>query len=348
MEVYKLREDFFGCTEVGIPVSEYTLENSNGFVVKILNYGGVIRELWVPSKLGKPVDVVLGYDTLLEYERNPGYLGAIIGRYANRIAGGRFVLDGVVYQLTLNDENRPNALHGGVQGFNKKVWSASGKVGTDGSRLILTYASPDGEEGYPGNLKVTVIYTLLRNALKIEYIAVTDKPTVINLTNHTYFNLSGGGKINEHVIQINASRYTPVDENLIPIGTIEPVAGTPYDLRQPSDLGKALERLSTTPVGGFDINYVLDGEYAAFVYSRSTGIAMRVFTSQPGLQFYTANHLPEIPGKRGMVYGAHSGFCLETQHFPDSPNHPNFPSTVLRPGNQYHEWTILEFSFSTH
>lgn len=344
LEGYKITENFFGYTENGIPVKEYTLEN-NGFVLKVLNYGGVIRELWVPSKAGERTDVVLGYDTLAEYERNPGYLGAIIGRYANRIAGGRFVLDGVVYQLALNDRGRPNSLHGGVRGFDKRVWNASTEIAEEGPRLVLTYTSPDGEEGYPGNLSVKVVYTLLNSGLKIEYYASTDKPTIVNLTNHTYFNLSGGGKIYDHVVQINASKYTPVDENLIPTGKIEFVEGTPYDLRRPTRLEKALERLHGTSREGFDINYVLDGEFAALVRSESTGIAMRVFTSQPGMQFYTANHLNNVPGKREKVYEKHSGFCMETQHYPDSPNHRNFPKTVLRPGEMYYEWTIFEFSF---
>ncbi|ODN31411.1 aldose epimerase family protein [Fervidobacterium thailandense] len=345
MRVYKIQEDFFSYTEDGNEVYEYTLKNDSGFAVKILNYGGIIRELWVPSKSGEPIDVVLGYDTFPEYRRNPGYLGAIIGRYANRIAGGKFVLDGVVYQLALNDKNRPNALHGGIKGFDKKVWNARGEIGNEGPKLVLTYTSPDGEEGYPGNLNVTVVYTLLEDGLKIEYSAITDKPTIVNLTNHTYFNLSGTGRIYDHIIQINASKYTPVDENLIPTSDLEPVEGTPYDLRQPTDLGEALEKFYGTSAGEFDINYVLDSEYAALVYSESTGIIMKVFTSQPGMQFSTANHLPEIRGKRGMMYGKHSGFCLETQHFPNSPNYQDFPSTVLRPGEEYYEWTIFKFSF---
>lgn len=344
-EYGECKSRYFASTKDGIPVDEYTLINKNGMMVKILTYGGIIRELWVPSKSGQFIDVVLGYDTLEEYEKNPGFLGTIVGRFANRIAYGRFEIDGVTYQLALNDRGKPNALHGGYRGFHTKVWKATPSVTPNGVKLTLKYFSHDGDEGYPGNLDVTVIYTLTNdNELKVEYFATTDKPTIVNLTQHTYFNLAGGGKIYEHIVKINADKYTPVNEYLIPTGEIAPVDGTPFDLRKPTKLGEAIEQLINTQAKGFDFNFVLNNNFAVVVEEPKSGIKMEVHTTQPGVQFYTGNYLPGLKGKYGQIYDQHTGFCLETQHFPDSPNHKNFPNTVLRPGEVYKQTTTLKFS----
>ncbi|MEJ5258306.1 MAG: aldose epimerase family protein [Fervidobacterium sp.] len=347
-----IQKEFFGYTKEGIPVYEYILINRNNMIMNVLNYGGIVRELWIPIKDGQFVDVVLGYDTLEEYEKNPGYLGAIVGRYANRIASGRFTVDGVQYQLALNDGGgkRSNALHGGWKGFDKKVWNATTEITPEGSKLILKYTSHDGEEGYPGNLETTVVYTLTNdNEWKIEYTARTDKPTIVNLTQHTYFNLSGKGKIYNHKIQVYAEKFTPVNENLIPTGEIKPVEGTGYDLRNEALIGEAISKLENQGINGFDINYVLSErndkvlKHAASVFSPESKVRIEVYTTQPGLQFYTGNYLLGWWGKRGNVYDKHTGFCLETQHFPDSPNHENFPPTVLRPGEVYYHTTIFKF-----
>jgi len=352
-----VEQRLFGYTREGIPVHEYTLINKNGLMMKVLSLGGIVRELWVPDKNGRLVDVVLGYNSIEEYERNPGYLGAIIGRFANRIAYGRFQIDGITYQLALNDGGgkRPNALHGGVKGFDKKVWKTFAEVTPEGPKVILKLHSHDGEEGYPGNLNVTVIYTLTNeNEWKIEYFATTDKPTIVNLTQHTYFNLNGEGKIYDHWVLIRAEKYTSVNENLIPTGEIAPVEGTPYDLRRQIRLEEAIARLmSEYPnLKGFDINYVLfesEGNsekferFAGVVESEKSGIRMEIYTTQPGLQFYTGNYLQGFQGKYCQIYDEHTGFCLETQHFPDSPNHENFPKTVLRPGDKYYHVTRFKF-----
>jgi len=335
----------FGATTEGIAVQEYTLVNKNGVMMKVLTYGGIIRELWVPDKNGNFVDIVLGFDSLEEYERNPGYLGALIGRFANRIAYGKFEIDGVTYQLALNDKGRPNALHGGYKGFNKKVWKAFDEITPNGPILTLKYFSHDGDEGFPGDLDVSVTYTLTNeNELKIDYTATTNRPTIVNLTQHTYFNLAGGGKIYDHIVVLNADKYTPVNENLIPTGDIMPVEDTLYDLRKETRLGDAIEKLKNSNAKGYDNNFVLNSEFAAKVYEPSTGISMELYTTQPGLQFYTGNYLPGLNGKRGQIYDIHTGFCLETQHFPDSPNHKNFPNTVLRPGEIYKHRSVFKFS----
>jgi aldose 1-epimerase len=349
-----VEQSLFGHTQEGIPVREYTLINKHGLMMKVLSLGGIVRELWVPDKNGRFVDVVLGFNSVEEYERNPGYLGAIIGRFANRIAYGRFQIDGVTYQLALNDGGgkRPNALHGGVKGFDKRVWKTFAEVTPEGPKVILKLRSHDGEEGYPGNLDVTVIYTLTNeNEWKIEYFATADKPTIVNLTQHTYFNLNGGGKIYNHCVLVRAEKYTPVNENLIPTGEIAPVEGTSYDLRKQISIKEAIARLrSEYPnLKGFDINYVLSENhenierFAGSVYSEVTGIRMEVYTTQPGLQFYTGNYLQGFQGKYCQIYDEHTGFCLETQHFPNSPNHENFPKTVLRPGDIYHYVTRFKF-----
>ncbi|PLV57440.1 aldose epimerase family protein [Thermotoga sp. SG1] len=346
-----IEKEFFGTTFEGIPIYQYTLVNKNGAMVKIITYGAIVRELWVPGRSGTLFDVVLGFDSLQEYEeKNASYFfGAIVGRYANRIAGGSFKIDGVTYQLALNDGDRPNALHGGVKGFYTRVFKAIPMKTPKGPSLVLKYLSHDGEEGYPGNLDVTVIYTLTNeNELKIEYRATTDKPTVVNLTHHSYFNLSGDGTILDHEIMINADHYTPVDENLIPTGEISSVEGTPYDLRSFKRLEDAIEPLKDTPTRGFDINYVLNGKdgelkLAAVLKSKKTSVRMEVYTTEPGLQFYTGNFL-DVKGKGGKYYSPYSGLCLEAQHFPDSPNHSNFPSTILRPGEEYRQITVYKFS----
>lgn len=341
----KWEKRLFGQTKDGIVVDEYSLINKNGAMVKILTYGGVIRELWVPGRNYEYVDVVLGYNTLEEYEENPGFLGTIVGRFANRIAFGRFEINGITYQLALNDRGRPNALHGGYKGFHTKVWKASASTVPEGVKLTLTYFSHDGEEGYPGNLETTVIYTLTNeNELKIEYFATTDKPTIVNLTQHTYFNLSGGGKIYEHIVTINADKYTPVNEYFIPTGEISHVSNTPFDLRKPTNLGEAIKKFENTQAKGFDFNYELNDRLAAIVEEHTKGIKMEVYTTQPGMQFYTGNYLNGLKGKYGQIYDKHTGFCLETQHFPDSPNHKNFPNTVLMPGESYKHFTIFKFT----
>lgn len=338
---------YFGNTKEGIAVDEYTLINENRTTAKILTYGGIIRELWVPSKQGKFIDVVLGYDTLEEYEKNPGFLGTIVGRFANRIAYGKFEIDGVSYQLALNDRGRPNSLHGGYKGFHTKVWKASSSVTPEGVKLTLRYLSHDGDEGYPGNLDVTVIYTLTNdNELKIEYFATTDKPTIVNLTQHSYFNLAGGGKIYDHYVMINADKYTPVNEYLIPTGEIAQVENTPFDLRKLTKVGQAIQKLMDSPARGFDFNFVLNGNLAAIAQEPVTGIRMEVYTTKPGLQFYTGNYLAGLKGKYGQIYDQHTGFCLETQYFPDSPNHKNFPNAVLRPGEVYKHNTTFKFTIT--
>ncbi|MFN6991348.1 MAG: aldose epimerase family protein [Fervidobacterium sp.] len=344
-EYGKWEKSMFGQTREGIVVEEYMLINKNGLMAKVLTYGGIIRELWVPNKNGRYVDIVLGYNTLEEYEKNPGFLGTIVGRFANRIAFGRFKIDDVTYQLALNDRGRPNALHGGNMGFHKKVWKANVSTTPEGVKLTLMHLSHDGDEGYPGNMEVTVIYTLTNeNEFKIEYFATTDKPTIVNLTQHTYFNLSGGGKIYQHIVSINADRYTPVNEYLIPTGEIVSVENTPFDLRKPTKLEEAISRFANTNAKGFDFNYVLNDNFAASVEERTKGIRMEVYTTQPGIQFYTGNYLPGLRGKYGQIYDQHTGFCLETQHFPDSPNHKNFPNTILRPGEIYKHCTTFKFS----
>lgn len=349
-----IEKRLFGYTQDNIPVDEYTLINANGLMMKVLTMGGIVRELWVPDKEGRFVDIVLGFDSLEEYEWNTGYVGTIVGRYANRIAYGRFEIDGVTYQLAMNDGGgkRPNALHGGVKGFNKRVWKANGEITPEGPKITLKLKSHDGEEGYPGNLDVTVIYTLTNNnEWKIEYFASTDKPTIVNLTQHTYFNLNGSGKIYDHKILVNAEKYTPVNENLIPTGVIANVGGTPYDLRREKTFEEAIQELCSAEknLKGFDINYVLEEhnskteKFAARVVSAKTGIAMEVYTTQPGIQFYTGNYLPGFQGKYGQIYNEHTGFCLETQHFPDAPNHENFPITTLRHGEQYYHISTFKF-----
>jgi aldose 1-epimerase len=340
----------FGKTPSGETVELYTLKNAAGVAAAISTYGGVVVSLKVPDRAGALSDIVLGFDDFKGYLIPPPYFGAIVGRYGNRIAHAAFTLDGVEYKLAKNDGD--NSLHGGLRGFDKVLWKA--KPG-NGQSLELTYLSKDGEEGYPGNLSVTVVYTLSdNNELKIDYTATTDKDTVLNLTNHSYFNLAGQGEgdILAHQLTLNADRYTPVDKGLIPTGELRDVAGTPFDFRQPHDIGERIGSSDEQMIlgRGYDHNFVLnragDGlSPAAKVTEAKSGRVMEVLTTEPAIQFYTGNFLDgSIRGKGGKVYGRRSALCLETQHYPDSPNHPGFPSTELKPGATYHTTTVFRFS----
>jgi len=342
----------FGKMANGQVIELYTLTNRTGVEVAITSYGGRVVSILVPDRLGKVADVVLGFDTLDGYLKDNPYFGALVGRYANRIAGARFALDGVDYRLAQNDG--PNSLHGGLKGFDKVAWKAR-QLPQDPPALEMTYLSRDGEEGYPGNLSVKVVYSLTdSNELRIDYTATTDKDTVLNLTNHSYFNLAGQGSrdILKHEVAINADRFTPIDATLIPTGELRKVEGTPLDFRKPSAIGARIdENDEQLKFGkGYDHNFVLSQKGggltpAARVTEPESGRVLEVLTTQPGLQFYTGNFLDgTIRGKSGKVYGRRSAFCLETQHFPDSPNKPNFPSTELKSGQTYHETTIYKFS----
>lgn len=346
----KVMEQGFGKTTDGTPVRLYTLTNKKGMEAKIATYGGIVVSLKVPDRHGKLADVVLGYDTLDGYLKNNPYFGAIIGRYGNRIGGAKFVLNAMEYKLAANDGK--NSLHGGLKGFDKMVWRGR-KLEED--QIELAYVSKDGEEGYPGNLAVTVTYTLTdNNELRIDYAAITDKDTVVNLTNHSYFNLAGQGEgdILGHVISINADRFTPVDSALIPTGELRPVAGTPLDFREPVATGARIDSdYEQMKLGrGYDHCYVLNrnGEgmiLAAKVREPKTGRVMEVLTTEPAIQLYTGNFLDgSIKGKGGKVYGRRYAFCLETQHYPDSPNQPGFPSVVVNAGGHYRTTTIYKFS----
>ena len=342
-----LKKESFGRLPDGTEIELYTLTNKNGLRVRIMTYGATIVSLEVPDREGKLGDVVLGYDPLEGYLKVNPYFGCLVGRYANRIAGGRFALDGVTYELAKNDGK--NHLHGGIKGFDKVVWTAEPTRQEGAVGLKMSYLSKDGEEGYPGNLSCTAIYELTdQNELKIGYAATTDKPTPVNLTNHSYFNLAGqaSGDILGHELMVNADAYTPVGEGLIPNGTILPVEGTPMDFRKLKAMGAQVGEVQ----GGYDINFVLRGGrgelgLAAQVYEPTSSRIMEIDTTEPGIQFYTGNFLDgTITGKEGKVYKQHDGFCLETQHFPDSPNKPDFPSTTLRPGEKYASLTVYKFS----
>jgi aldose 1-epimerase len=340
----------FGKTPEGTAVDLYTLTNANGMKAKIMTYGGIITELDVPDRDGKLGDVVLGFDDLKGYVAGHPYFGALVGRVANRIAKGKFTLDGKEYKVAVN--NGPNALHGGLKGFDKQVWKAEPIKVADGVALKLTYVSKDGEEGYPGELTSTVTYTLTnKNELKIDYKATTDKTTVLNLTNHSYFNLAGpnSGTILDHELMLAADTYTPTDDTLIPTGEIKPVKGTPLDFTKPATIGSRIGELKGEP-GGYDHNFVLRAgdaspALAARVYEPKTGRIMEVFTTEPGIQFYTGNFLDGTnKGKGGVVYKKNQGFCLECQHFPDSVNQPKFPTMTLEPGKTYKQTTVYKFS----
>ncbi|HTA30258.1 MAG TPA: aldose epimerase family protein [Candidatus Cybelea sp.] len=343
--------EHFGITPDGQSVEIYTLSNRNGVEARIMTYGGILLSLKVPDRNGKMGDVVLGYDDLDSYVKNNPFFGAMVGRYGNRIAKGRFSLDGIKYKLATN--NYPNALHGGIKGFDKRVWNATAQEGQDGPELVLTYLSKDGEEGYPGNLMVTATYTLMRdNALRLEYEAQTDKDTVLNLTEHSYFNLAGKGNILNHKVQIPADRITAVDATLIPTGELRPVENTPFDFRTPTAIGARIgqddEQLKFG--GGYDHNWIINKELGklslmARVTEPESGRVLELFSTEPGLQFYTGNFLDgSITGKGGWVYQRRSAFCMEPQHFPDSPNHVDFPSTELKPGQVYHHTIIYRFA----
>ena len=349
-------KDDFGQTPEGQSVVIYTLTNSHGAEVKITNYGGIVTSLKVPDRTGRLGDIVLGFDNLDAYLKGNPYFGATIGRYGNRIAKGRFTLNGVEYKLAVN--NGANHLHGGIKGFDKVVWNARPLKIPNGAALELTYLSKDGEEGYPGNLSVKVTYTLTNaNELKIEYSATTDKDTVLNLTHHSYFNLAGqgNGDILKHTLFMNANRFTPTDAGSIPTGELKSVRNTPFDFLRATEIGARInEADQQLQFGkGYDHNFVLNGKsgtmrLGARVYEAGSGRLMEVWTTEPGMQFYTGNFLDgTLTGKDGKVYNQRYGFCLETQHFPDSPNEPKFPSTTLRKGARYHTVTVYKFSTRT-
>ncbi len=341
----------------GQPVERYTLTNANGMQVSILTYGATVQSIMAPDRDGTIANVALGFDNIEDYDTISPYFGSIVGRYANRIAEGAFTLDGETYELAIN--NDPNTLHGGDEGFDNKIWTAEEVESADGPAVAFSYTSPDGEEGYPGTLDVTVTYTLTGNdEIRIDYAATTDAPTVINLSNHTYFNLAGegSGPIYDHELQLNASNYTPVDETLIPTGEIAPVAGTAFDFTTPLPIGERIRDASDEQIViglGYDHNFVLDRDapddtsmiQAAEVMDPASGRVMTVSTTEPGIQFYSGNFLNgAFGGPSGQTYRQGDGFALETQHFPDSPNQPDFPSTELRPGEEFTSTTVYAFS----
>lgn len=339
-----IEKEPFGQTNDGQPVDAFVLRNGNDIKVKVISYGAAIVSIEVPDREGNMADVVLGFDDMAGYE-SPGnpYFGACCGRYANRIAKGRFTLDDVEYSLAVN--NGRNALHGGLTGFDKKIWDAG--IAGDGVRMSLT--SPDGEEGYPGTLDIEITYSLNEEGeLRIDYKAETDKKTVLNLTNHSYFNLAGVGSVHGHEICINADRYTVVDDTSIPTGELRAVAGTEMDLLAPTPIGRNIDVVQGL---GYDHNYCInqtaeaEPTLAAKVVEPVGGRTLECRTTEPGVQFYTANYLDGVKGKGGAFYNKHEGFCLETQHWPDSPNHPDFPNTILRPGETFISETRYRFSF---
>ncbi|MCA1560897.1 MAG: galactose mutarotase [Acidobacteria bacterium] len=348
-----VRSEAFGKTADGQQVELYTLTNANGIEVRAMTYGGIITSLKVPDRSGRMADVVLGFDTLDAYLKGHPYFGAIIGRYGNRIAKGRFTVGGRTYTLATN--NGPNHLHGGNKGFDKVVWSAAPVAGQ--SAVAFTRTSPDGEEGYPGNLTVRVTYTLTdKNELTVDYHATTDKATPVNLTHHSYFNLAGddAGDILGHELTIHADRYTPVDATLIPTGAIAPVQRTPFDFRTPTAIGMRIDQPDEQLKNGkgYDHNWVLTRrgaglQPAARLTDPASGRTLEVATTEPGMQFYAGNFLDgTLTGKGGHVYKHRAGLCLETQHFPDSPNQPSFPSTILQPGLEYRSKTVFTFGVS--
>ena len=339
----------FGKTPEGTPVEKYVLSNGK-MTVKVITYGAIITEIDVPDRNGKVADVVLGFDSLEGYLGSHPYFGAATGRVANRIAKAKFTLDGKEYKLAAN--NGPNTLHGGLKGFDKVVWKASDVSGPAGPAVKMSYLSPDGEEGFPGNLSVSVTYTVTAdNELRIDYSATTDKATPVNITNHSYFNLAGpgAGSILGHEVMLEADLYTPVDDTLIPTGETTSVQGTPLDFTRPATLGSRIGELKGEP-GGYDHNYVLRGggkalTLAARVTEPESGRVLEMFTSEPAVQLYTANFLDgTLKGKQGVIYKKQQAFCLEAQHYPDSANQPKFPSTILRPGSTYTQTTIYKFS----
>ncbi len=341
---------FYGTTAQGQAVEEYTLTNTQGTEIKIITYGGIITSIRIPDRDGNRTNIVLGFDRLADYETQSPYFGCITGRFANRIARGRFTLDGAQYSLATNDG--PNHLHGGTVGFDKRVWTPT----VSGNSLVLKYLSPDGEEGYPGNLTVTVTYTLTDdNGLNIDYHATTDKPTLVNLTNHSYFNLAGHGDVYDHVLTINADHFTPTDNTAIPTGEIASLEGTPFDFRSPRRIGQSLRSSHPQIVSGrgYDHNFVLKrpvpDDHSLVLAARLTdpgsGRELTVLTTEPGIQFYSGNFLnATLVGAGGEVYRQGDGLALETQHFPDAIHHPHFSTVVLRPGETYHSVTVLKFA----
>lgn len=348
-DLQRLKSENFGKTTSGVPVRLYTLTNKNGIRVAITNYGGIITSIHTPDRNAKAGDIVLGFETLEGYLKGHPYFGALVGRYANRIGKAQFTLGGKQYKLAAN--NGANHLHGGIKGFDKAVWTPKESSSADRSSLELTYLSKDGEEGYPGNLSVKVVYTLSdSNEFRIDYTASTDRETVLNLTNHTYFNLAGSGDILKHQLSLQAAHYTPVDAGLIPTGELRPVAGTPFDFTKPMAIGSRIEQADEQlKLGkGYDHNFVLGSAPGALrvfgeVYDPSSGRTLTLSTTQPGVQFYTGNFLDGSLTGKGRKYTFRSGFCLETQHFPDSPNRSSFPSAVLKPGSEFRSSTVWKF-----
>jgi aldose 1-epimerase len=343
-----IEEHDWGQMPDGTAVKLFTLRNAHGLVAKIATYGAIITELRVPDRTGSMTNVVLGADSLETYLKGFPAAAAVIGRFANRIANARFTLDGVEYKLAAN--NGPHHIHGGRRGFAQVVWQGEALPVTGGAAAVkLSYLSKDGEEGYPGNLTVSVTYTLTENnELRLEYEARTDKATIVNLTNHAYFNLAGAGDALDHLLWLSAERYTPADNQLIPTGEIASVKGTPLDFTTPTRIGARIEQLKPK-VNGYDHNYVLDNEAKSLVrFARvvepGSGRVMEVSTTEPGVQLYTGNHLQKVVGTGGATFGRHGGFCLETQHYPDSINKPGFPSVVLRPNQIFRSTTVFKFS----
>ncbi len=348
---HEVKRELFGKTKEGEAVEIFTLSGQHGLRARVMTWGATLVSMEVPDRDGRVADITLGFDSLDGYLGAHPYFGVIAGRYANRIAKGKFTLDGTEYTLATN--NGANHLHGGLKGFDKKNWSAAILKDVNGVRFTLT--SPDGDEGYPGKLRAVVTYSVTEdNELRIDYEVSTDKPTVVNLTNHAYWNLAGAGEgdILSHELKLNAAKFTPVDDGSIPTGKIEPVAGSPMDFTKAKAIGKDFAKMTGTP-GGYDHNYVINHpkgragviSLAAEVREPKSGRVMKIFTTEPGVQFYTGNYLDgTVTGKAGKVYSKNAGFCLETQHFPDSPNEPEFPSAVLRPGKPYRSTTIHSFS----
>jgi aldose 1-epimerase len=344
-QAHRVEQAAFGRTRDGEETRTYTLRNANGMRAKLTDYGATLTELWVPDRDGKIANVVLGYERVDDYVAAPFYLGATLGRVANRIANAKFTLDGRVYTLVAN--RAPNHLHGGVRGFDRRVWSGQ----ATNNSVMFTYVSPDGEEGYPGTMRVAVTFTLSdANELRIDYMATTDKATPINLTNHSFFNLAGSGSILDHVLTINADRYTPGNPSLVPTGELALVAGTPLDFRQPHRIGERIGEMRTI-ANGYDHNFVLnrkpldDLKFAARAEDSTSGRVLDIWTTEPGIQFFTGNRFDKsFPGVGGVIYDRHAGFALEPQHFPDAINQPAFPSVVLRPGDTFRSSTVFRFT----
>jgi aldose 1-epimerase len=349
--VNPISKQSFGKVADGTPVELFTIRNRQNAEVRITNYGGIVQAFLMPDNSGKVADVVLGYDSLEGYLKKSPYFGCLVGRYGNRIARGKFMLNGQQYILAIN--NGPNALHGGIRGFDKVVWEPKILTNREGSALELGYVSKDGEEGYPGTLSVTATYNFSDDsALRLDYVATTDKDTIINLTQHSYFNLAGTGDILNHDVVIDADKFTPVDSTLIPTGELRSVTGTPFDFRRPTPIGACInqEDEQLKFAGGYDQNWVVNKEpgelkRAAIVREPASRRVLEVFSTEPGLQFYSGNFLDgSITGKAGWVYERRNGFCMEPQHFPDSPNHSGFPSVVLRPGEVYRNTIVYKIS----